>query len=87
LFLWADSPDRKDASVGIGPLERFPFTLAHGDRSDSLFARMIHRSGDSTFSDHALTLNCYGTLCLSTSESDGFATAAFISAGLWGSEI
>jgi hypothetical protein len=23
LFLWADSPDRKDASVGIGPLEQY----------------------------------------------------------------
>jgi hypothetical protein len=24
LFLWADSSDRKDASVGIGPLESLP---------------------------------------------------------------
>jgi hypothetical protein len=35
-------------------LERFPFALAHGARSNSLSDRMIHRSGDSTCSDHAL---------------------------------
>ena len=35
-------------------LERFPFALAHGTRSSSLFERVIHRSGDSTWADHAL---------------------------------
>ncbi len=37
-----------------GCLERFPFALAHGARSNSLFDRVIHRSGDATCSDHAL---------------------------------
>jgi hypothetical protein len=35
-------------------LERFPFALAHGRRSNSLPDRMIHRSGDSTCADRAL---------------------------------
>jgi hypothetical protein len=35
-------------------LERFPFALAHGTRSSSLFESVIHRSGDSTCADHAL---------------------------------
>ena len=32
---------------------RFPIALAHGHRANSLFDRVIHRSGDSTCSDHA----------------------------------
>ena len=35
-------------------LERFPFALAHGTRSSSLFESVIYRSGDSTCADHAL---------------------------------
>ncbi len=37
-----------------GGLERFPFALAHGNRSRSLFDRMSHRSDGSTCADHAL---------------------------------
>jgi hypothetical protein len=33
---------------------RFPIALAHGHRANSLFDRVIHRSGDSTCSDNAL---------------------------------
>ena len=35
-------------------LERFPFALAHGTRSSSLFESVIHRFGDSICADHAL---------------------------------
>jgi Protein of unknown function (DUF4011) len=35
-------------------LERFPFALAHGTRSTSLFESVIHRFGDSICADHAL---------------------------------
>src|SRR4051794_20092650 len=35
-------------------IERFSFALAHLTRSCSLFESMIHRSGDSTYTDHAL---------------------------------
>ncbi len=38
-------------------LDRFPFALAHGPRSNSLFDRVTHRSGDATCSDHALRPN------------------------------
>ena len=37
-----------------GRLERLPFALARGRRSNTLSDRMIHRSGDSTCADHAL---------------------------------
>jgi hypothetical protein len=35
-------------------LERFPFALAHGTRSTSLFESVIHSFGDSICADHAL---------------------------------
>jgi L-fuconolactonase len=44
--------EEPDASVR---LERFPFALAHGYHSNSSSDRMIHRSGDSTCADHALS--------------------------------
>ena len=43
-----------DATYSDHALERFPFALAHGTRSSSLFESVIHRSGDSTCADHAL---------------------------------
>jgi hypothetical protein len=43
------------SDMSLSPyLERFPFALAHGTRSSSLFESVIHRSGDSTCADHAL---------------------------------
>jgi hypothetical protein len=42
------------ANFRIGTLERFPFALAHGTRSSSLFESVIHRFGDSIWADHAL---------------------------------
>jgi hypothetical protein len=36
------------------PLERFPFALAHGPRSNTLFDRVIHRLGGSACADRAL---------------------------------
>ena len=43
-------------------LERFPFALAHGTRSSSLFESVIHRSDDATCTDHALSLCHRGAL-------------------------
>jgi hypothetical protein len=37
------------------PLEQFPFALARGTGSSSLFESVIHHSGDATCADHALT--------------------------------